>query len=128
MWWDRQNLNKARTDKTGTNWNFRVWHEALSFEGPRDLPPQYYTLKGMQHVARVFFWDDKRRSTGVVLLGPNATTDVRALHSLIHKLASDPKLRTQHQRKLRFPLDRHYSEYGAFPEEAAILGSRVDRS
>jgi len=108
MWWDAQNLNKPRTDKGGTKWNFRVWHTVL-------------TLGRVESVARVFFWDEEQSVTGVVLLGPDVSTHVRDLHSLIDKLVADPKLRAKHQRRIRFPLDRHYAEYGAFPEEGEIL-------
>jgi len=110
MWWDNQNLNKPRTDKSGTKWNFRVWHEVL-------------TLQRLQHVARVFFWDENHNSTGVVLLGPDANTHVRVLHNVIGKLVADSKFRAKHVRQLRFPLERHYAVYGAFSEEAKILGN-----
>jgi hypothetical protein len=108
MWWDYQNLNRARTDKSGTKWNFRVWHEV-------------FTAQRVQSVARIFFWNEKRDSTGVVLLGPEANQHVRDLHNLIEKLVSSPGLRAKHRRQLLFPLDRHYEKYGAFPEELAIL-------
>jgi hypothetical protein len=108
MWWDHQNLNMPRTDKSGTKWNFRVWHEVLA-------------LQRLQHVARVFFWDEEKDSTGVVLLGPEVNTHVRVLHGVIEKLLADSKFRVKQLRRLRFPLDRHYAEYGAFPEESEIL-------
>lgn len=52
-----------------------------------------------------------------MVLPPGARTDVSALHSLIEKLAADRGFRASHVRELRFPLERHYSEYGIFPEE-----------
>jgi hypothetical protein len=67
------------------------------------------------HVERVFFWDDKQEFCGVVLISPGV--HVSALHRLIQKLVAEPALREEHQRALRFPLERHYSEDGAFPEE-----------
>jgi hypothetical protein len=100
MWWEHQKLDKARTDTAGTKWHFRVW---------RDVG---------KNVARVFFWNDERDSTGVVLLPSETRTDVSALGSLIEKLAADPKLRAKHHRELQFPLERYYSEYGVFPEES----------
>jgi hypothetical protein len=103
MWWDYQNLNATHTDKRGTRWNFRVWHEIV--DG--------------RHVARVFFWDDVQHSTGVVLLSGSARSDVRYLHTLIQKLVADAHLRAKHQREVRFPLERHYEQYGAFPEETS---------
>jgi hypothetical protein len=104
MWWDYQNLDKPRLDSFGTRWNFRVWHDVVD----------------LHHVARVFFWDDARVSTGVMIMSKAARTDVAALHAMIQKLASDPDLRARHERELTFPLERHYSSYGAFPEEAEL--------
>jgi hypothetical protein len=92
MWWDDQNLGKPRVDRGGKKWNFRVWHEVVD----------------RKHVARVFFWDDAKESTGVMVLPEGARTDVAALHSVIQKLASDPHLRVTHQCELRFPLEHHY--------------------
>jgi hypothetical protein len=100
MWWEHHKLDEARTDTRGTKWHFRVW---------RDVG---------KHVARVFFWNDERDFTGIVLFPPGARTNFSALHGLIEKLVADPKLRAKHRRKLRFPLDRYYSEYGALPEES----------
>lgn len=104
MWWDHQNLDKPRRDKSGKRWNFRVWHES-------------WTEDKSLYAQRVFFWDDKKDFCGVVLLLPGKALHVRDLHSLIGKLAADACLRAKHKRDLRFPLERHYSEYGAFPEE-----------
>jgi hypothetical protein len=108
MWWDHQNFGRVRKDKKGTKWNFRVWHDMVN--GKR--------------VARVFFWNDKRDSSGIVLFPPGARTNFSALHSLIEKLVADPKLRAKHQRKVRFPLERYYSEYGALPEESKASEKR----
>lgn len=99
MWWDYQNLNATHTDRLGTKWHFRVWHESI----------------GTRQVARVFYWDEAQHFTGVVLL--SETPHVRSLHALIQKLVADSRLRTKHQRELLFPLERHYEQYGAFPEE-----------
>ena len=100
MWWNGQNLDVPRLDKNGKRWNFRVWHDVIH---------------GI-HKERVFFWDDAREVTGVVF--PNPSLHVRQLHSLIEKIVADPSLRERHRRDLNFPLERHYSEYGSFPEEA----------
>jgi len=101
MWWDHQNLNATRADKRGDKWHFRVWHEIIN----------------TRHVARVFFWDEAHRASGVVLLSGETRSDVRYLHNLIQKLVADAHLRAKYQREIRFPLDRHYERYGAFPEE-----------
>ena len=106
MWWDNQNLDSPRELKDGRHLHFRVWHDIVE----------------SQHVTRVFFWDDDRKETGVALLAPGNRTDVSALRALIQKIAADPELRSTYARELRFPLERHYSDYGAFPEEAAMTG------
>jgi hypothetical protein len=108
MWWDYQNLDAPRTDKSGKKWNFRVWHEV-------------FTSRRTVSVARIFFWDERRSSTGVVLLGPDVNHHVRDLHALIQKLVASEELRSAHRRELRFPLERFYAEYGVFPEEQEIL-------
>ena len=55
MWWNHQNLDKPRKDKSGKRWNFRVWHEVLNG----------------RHVECVFFWDDEKESCGAVRLARN---------------------------------------------------------
>ena len=111
MWLDSQNLNQLRTDKSGEKWNFRVWHDV-------------FTARRPEHVARIFFWNDKRDSTGVVLLGPEANTHVRDLR-MIEKLVADPGLRKRHERAVRFPLERCYADYGTFPEKKTSGVKRV---
>lgn len=108
MWWDYQNLNTPRVDKSGKKWNFRVWHDV-------------FTIRRTVSVARIFFWDEKRDSTGVVLRGPDVNQHVHDLQDLIRKLVANREFRVAHEREIRFPLERHYSDYGAFPEEAEIL-------
>lgn len=98
MWLRHQNLDADRLDKAGTRWHFRVWH---------------HTVNGA-NIERVFFWDDNRDSTGVVHVSP--AIHVRQLHDLIEKLVSDAALRQRNARELRFPIERHYSEYEPFPE------------
>ena len=102
MWWDHQNLDRPRLDKSAKRWNFRVWHDIGE-------PGRY--------AQRVFFWDDDRAFCGVVLLLNDGALNISRLHDLIEKLVADPEMREQHRRDLRFPLERHYSEYGVFPEE-----------
>ena len=99
MWWDDQNLGLPHVDATGKKWNFRVWHAVVE----------------LKHVARIFFWDDAKESTGVMILPEGARTDVAALHSVIRKLVSDPALRTTYLCELKFPLERYSN--GALPEE-----------
>jgi hypothetical protein len=101
MWWDHQNLNKPRRDKQGTRWNFRVWHDVVN----------------NRHVERIFFWDDAKESCGVVM--PKESIHVSKLRQLIEKLVSDPLFRKQYEREISFPLERHYSDYGSFPEETS---------
>ncbi len=103
MWWDHQNLDKPRRDKSGTRWNFRVWHGMWMKGEVRDM------------AERIFFWNDKKTFCGVMLICP--AVHVSHLHQLIAKLVADSKFRLQYKRELRFPLERYYSEYGAFPDE-----------
>jgi hypothetical protein len=110
MWLNGQNLNTPRYDKDGRKWNFRVWHDA-------------FTIGRTVTVARVFFWDEVKETTGVVLLGPDIGKHVRDLHGLIQKLVASKELRAAHQQELRFPLERHYADYGAFPEESNVRAS-----
>jgi len=84
----------------------------------------WHDMVNRKRVARVFFWNDERDSSGIVLFPPGARTNFSALHSLIEKLAADPNLRAKYQRKLRFPLERYYSEYGALPEESEAAEKR----
>ena len=101
MWWDDQNLDKPRRNKSGEIWNIRVWHDVVQ----------------NRRVVRVFFWNDERDVCGVRIFRPEDNTHVTALHDFIEKLVSSSALRQQYARDLRFPLERHYSEYGIFPEE-----------
>ena len=110
MWWDHQNLNSPRTSANGTRWNFRVWHDTWTSEGT------------VLYAQRVFYWDDDQTLCGVVLLPPGQTLHVSRLRALIEKLAAEPALREQHRCDIRFPLERHYSSYGAFPEERDVDG------
>jgi hypothetical protein len=102
MWWDHQNLDKPRRDSDGVRWNVRVWHDVVK----------------NKHVARVFFWNDERDVCGVRIFGPDERTHVTALHAFIEKLISSSDLRQKYSRDLHFPLERHYSAYGVFPEES----------
>ena len=112
---DSQNLDAPRRDKSGRRWNFRVWNEV-------------FTVGKSLSVARVFIWDEDRKSTGVVLLGPDVKKHVRDLHGLIDKLLASEQLRALHRRELRFPFERFYAEYGAFPEEQEVLAKLHSRS
>ena len=94
MWWDTQNLNKPRKDKSGQRWNFRVWHDHLDGE----------------YSQCVFFWNDNRESCGVVRFSPGVHAS--RLHRIIEKLVADPAMRVKHQCELRFPLKRYYSARG----------------
>jgi hypothetical protein len=102
MWWDNQNLDAPRRDSEGVKWYFRVWHR----------------IEDDVHRAQVFYWDEAKSRTGVLILPDSARTDITALRAVIEKLASDPRLRDEHRRELRFPLERHYSEHGAGPSAA----------
>jgi hypothetical protein len=91
---------KSRKDSDGKRWHFCIW----------------YALSAGVNAERVFFWDDQRENCGVVIFSAGGKHFSR-LKQLIQKLAPDPALRQKHRRPLRFPLERHYSDYGGFPEE-----------
>ena len=64
MWWNGQNLDKPRKDKTGKRWNFRVWHDSTP----------------LGHAERIFFWDDKKEHAGVILLTAGSSVHVSRVH------------------------------------------------
>jgi hypothetical protein len=47
---------------------------------------------GARHVARIFFWDEKRRFTGVVLYPRNANTHISQLQTMIRKFVAGSRL------------------------------------
>ncbi|HTV35988.1 MAG TPA: hypothetical protein VMF12_06110 [Xanthobacteraceae bacterium] len=94
MWVDQ----KSRKDSDSKRWHFCIW----------------YPMSG-EKAQRVFFWDDSKENCGVVFF-PEPTNFSR-LRQAIEKLAADSTLREKHRKQLRFPLQRYYSDYGAFPEE-----------
>ena len=95
MWYEQ----KPRRDKNGKRWNFVIWSD----------------LHGWAE--RLFFWDDEQEFCGVILFPPGRDVYFKRLKQLMEKLVADSALRKQHRRDLQFPLERYYSEYGAFPEE-----------
>ncbi len=62
MWWDHQNLNAARTDKSGTKWHFRVWHDVVA----------------SRHVARVW----RRHQRMVLRLRPEEDSQELTRHGV----------------------------------------------
>jgi hypothetical protein len=100
MW----NERKPRKDHSGKRWNFCVWHDV-------------WTEDKVLMAERLFFWDDKKVECGVVLFPAGSAVHFSRLTRMIEKLVADPATRDQYRRDLRFPLERHYAEYGAFPEE-----------
>ena len=95
---------RPRKDKNGVRWNFTYWHSV-------------WTSARVKSAQRLFFWNDDKSECGAVILVPGATMHHSRINRLIAKLVADPQLRDRHRKDLRFPLDRHYPEYGAFPEE-----------
>jgi hypothetical protein len=69
------------------------------------------------YAQRIFFWNEGKDVTGVVLLLPGKTLHISRLRTLIQKVVADQTFRDQYRRELNFPLERHYVDYGAFPEE-----------
>ena len=80
-----------------------------------------WTKEKVIDAQRLFFWNDQKTVRGVVLFLPGSTIHYSRVKALIEKLVANPTLRKQHQRDLSFPLERHYSEFGAFPEEQEVL-------
>jgi hypothetical protein len=100
MWKDEQ----PRKDSSGKRWNFRIWYDSWTADKP-------------VMAERVFFWDDSKSHCGVVLFVTGSDVHFSRLKQFMGKLVADPALREQHRRDLHFPLERYYSDYGAFPEE-----------
>jgi hypothetical protein len=99
---------KPRRDKKGKRWNFsyQLW---------------VWTDQRVQHAQRLFFWDDEHIEYGVVLFPVGRSVHYSKIKDLIDNLVADPSRRIKYQRDLRFPLERHYSDYGVFHEEAGTL-------
>jgi hypothetical protein len=100
----RWSEEKPRQGKNGERWNFTYWH----------LVGTGNQVKSAQ---RLFFWNQDKTECGVVILLPGKTMRYAQIRSLIEKLVADQGLRRKYQRDIKFPLERHYIEYGAFPEE-----------
>src|ERR1019366_1488732 len=100
MWKDEQ----PRKDSNGKRWNFRIWHDVWSEN--KVLMAQ-----------RVFFWDDSKSHCGVGAVCTWIGLALFPAKQTIGKLVADPALREQYRKDLRFPLERYYSDFGAFPEE-----------
>ena len=102
----RWNEEKPKQGKNGERWYFTYWHSVW----PRDEVD-------IENAQRLFFWNQDKSERGVIILPPGKTMRYGRIKSLIEKLVADQGLRKQYQRDIEFPLERHYPEYGAFPEE-----------
>lgn len=96
---------KPKKDRDGTRWNFTIWYD--------------WTGDSANVPYRLFFWNDKKHTCGVVFFPPASNANFSRLKTTMSKLVKDPNMRKKHEKGLRFPLERHYSAYGAFPEETA---------
>jgi hypothetical protein len=103
----RWNEEKPRQGKNGERWNFTYWHLV-------------WTSDRTKSAQRLFFWNEKKSECGVVILPPGKTMHYSRIRSLMEKLVADHELRRKYQRDIDFPLERHYPEYGAFPEERPV--------
>jgi len=101
MWRDLQ----PQKDRSGSRWNFRSWSSFL------------WNKDKLVMAHRLFFWNDDKSNCGVVLFLPESGQGFGRAKGFMEKLVADPTLREKHRRELRFPLERHYGDYGAFPEE-----------
>lgn len=97
---------KSRKDKSGKRWNFCYW-----YAGP-------FGDKSL-HGQRLFFWDDSKKACGVVLFLPGKTVRYSQVSDLMGKLVAHESFRKQYQRDILFPLEEHYTLFGAFPEEVS---------
>lgn len=94
---------QARRDKSGKRWNFSYWYTGSSL--------------GHSKAQRLFFWDDRHKDAGFVLLAGERSQPYSSIRNLVDKLVAHPEVRERYRRELRFPLERHYAEFGSFPEE-----------
>jgi hypothetical protein len=95
---------KSRKDASGKRWNFCYWYAGALADKAR---------RGQ----RLFFWDDGKEECGVVLFLPGSTVRYGRIRDVIAKLVAHESVSRQYRRELSFPLEQHYSDYGAFPEE-----------
>ncbi|MGA7830146.1 MAG: hypothetical protein WCA21_04220 [Terracidiphilus sp.] len=95
---------KSRRDKSGQRWNFSYWYAGAPADKSR-------------RSARLFYWDDNKEVCGVVLFPPEAVKRYSRICEVIDKLVAHQSVRNQYRRNLSFPLEKHYSAYGIFPEE-----------
>jgi hypothetical protein len=98
------NEEKPRQGKNGERWSFTYWHSV-------------WTADRTKSAQRLFFWNQNKSECGVVILPPGKTMHYARIRSLIEKLVADQELRKKYERDIKFPPERHYPEYGAFPEE-----------
>lgn len=92
-----------KRDRDGKRWHFSYWY---TFAFMSDVRAQ-----------RLFFWDDRHEECGVVILQREKSQPYSTAENLVTKVVAQPVLRKHYRRELRFPLERHYAEYGCFPEE-----------
>ena len=95
-----------KRDRDGKRWHFSYWY---TFNSNSDVRAQ-----------RLFFWGDQHDECGVVIMQGNKSQPYTAIKNLVMKLVSEPSLRNRYRRALRFPLERHYAEFGSFPEEQRL--------
>ena len=104
----RWSQERSRQDRSGKRWNFCYWYSGWSKDETRKAQ-------------RLFYWDDGRTDCGVVLFLPGSTVRYSRITDLINNLTSKSSLREQYRRRLSFPLEDHYSDFGAFPEESSSV-------
>jgi hypothetical protein len=102
--WNKWADEKSRRDGSGKRWNFSYWYSGALEEKSRQAQ-------------RLAFWDDSKDDCGVILFPPGAAVPYSRIRDLIGKLVAHESVRKQYRRELNFPLEQHYPEFGAFPEE-----------
>jgi hypothetical protein len=93
-WWHEQNLEGPLRGPDGRSWHFLVWYGWC-----RDLHFQSQ---------RIFFWDEARSETGVIVLNQNETLHVRKIRDRQRKIARDATYREKWLQPLEFPIERHF--------------------
>jgi hypothetical protein len=102
MFWEEE---QPKRDGKGKRWHFQIWMDSWAENG------KYVCGQ------RLFFWSDDKSDCGVIIVEPAKAAHVSRLRNRIKKLVSEPEFRRKYRRELRFPLERYYREWGAFPEE-----------
>ena len=76
-WLRGQNLERPIVGPDGTTWHFLVWYGHI----------------GGVSLQRIYFWDEAKVTSGLLVLTDDQTIHVRRLKDRMRRLAKDPKYR-----------------------------------